>query len=102
MWQRSKAFSSRRAYFFRMENEHVLGGLTRKRGKIAGQIEHTQALLRKLVTELEKIDAAILVSDPEANPHAIPPKRRHRRAADWGAAHGAVGSRGRCRVSPRR
>jgi hypothetical protein len=43
-----------------------------------------------------------LVSDPEANPHAIPPKRRHRRAADWGAAHGAVGSRGRCRVSPRR
>jgi hypothetical protein len=66
-----------------MENEHVLGGLTRKRGEIAGQIEHTQALLRKLVTELDTIDAAILVFDPEANPHAIPPKRRYRRAASF-------------------
>jgi hypothetical protein len=50
-----------------MENEHVLGGLTRKRGELAGQIEHTQALLRKLVTELDTIDAAIRLFDPKAD-----------------------------------
>jgi hypothetical protein len=45
-----------------MENEHVLGGLTRKRGELAGQIEHTQAQLRRLVTELDTIDAAFACS----------------------------------------
>ena len=50
-----------------MENEHVLGGLTRKRGEIAGQIEHTQAQLRRLVTELDTIDAAIRLFDPTAD-----------------------------------
>jgi hypothetical protein len=50
-----------------MENEHVLGGLARKRGELAGQIEHTQALLRRLVTELDTIDAAIRLSDPTAD-----------------------------------
>jgi hypothetical protein len=50
-----------------MENEHVIGGLTRKRAEIAGQIEHTQAALRKLVTELDAIDAAIRIFDPTAD-----------------------------------
>jgi hypothetical protein len=50
-----------------MENEHVLGGLARKRGELAGQIEHTQALLRRLVTELDTIDAAIRLFDPTAD-----------------------------------
>jgi hypothetical protein len=50
-----------------MENEHVLGGLTRKRGELAGQIEHTQAQLRRLVTELDTIDAAIRLFDPNAD-----------------------------------
>ena len=36
-----------------MENEHVLGGLTRKRAEIAGQIEHSQDALRKLVIDLD-------------------------------------------------
>ena len=57
-----------------MENEHVLGGLTRKRAEIAGQIEHTQAVLRKLVTDLDAIDAAIRIFDPEADIGAIKPK----------------------------
>jgi hypothetical protein len=42
-----------------MENEHVLGGLTRKRAEIAGKIEHTQDALRKLVIDLDAINAAI-------------------------------------------
>ena len=57
-----------------MENEHVLSGLTRKRAEIAGQIEHTQAALRRLVTDLDAIDAAIRIFDPEADIGAIKAK----------------------------
>lgn len=42
-----------------MENEHVLAGLVLKRAEIAGQIEHTQDALRKLVINLDAIDAAM-------------------------------------------
>src|SRR5579872_4834857 len=58
-----------------MENEHVLSGLTRKRAEIAGQIEHTQDQLRKLVTNLDAIDAAIRIFDPSADVAAIAPKQ---------------------------
>jgi hypothetical protein len=58
-----------------MENEHVLGGLTRKRADIAGQIEHTQDALRKLVIDLDAIDAAIRIFDPTADIGAIHPKQ---------------------------
>lgn len=58
-----------------MENEHVLSGLTRKRADIAGQIEHTQQALRKLVADLDAIDAAIRVFDPEADIAAIKPRQ---------------------------
>ena len=58
-----------------MENEHVLGGLTRKRAEIAGQIEHTQDALRKLVMTLDAIDAAIRIFDPTADVGAIAPKQ---------------------------
>ena len=57
-----------------MENEHVLSGLTRKRAEIAGQIEHTQAALRKLVADLDAIDAAIRIFDPQADIGAIKAK----------------------------
>jgi hypothetical protein len=58
-----------------MENEHVLGGLTRKRAEIAGQIEHAQAALRKLVEALDVVDAAIRIFDPEADLTAIRPRQ---------------------------
>jgi hypothetical protein len=58
-----------------MENEHVLGGLVRKRAEIAGQIEHTQAALRKLVMGLDSIDAAIRLFDPNADIQAIQPRQ---------------------------
>jgi hypothetical protein len=58
-----------------MENEHILGGLTRKRAEIAGQIEHAQDALRKLVMNLDAIDAAIRIFDPQADIGAIHPKQ---------------------------
>ncbi len=58
-----------------MENEHVLGGLIRKRSEIAGKIEHTQAALRQLVADLDSIDAAIKLFDPEADIPAIKPRQ---------------------------
>lgn len=58
-----------------MENEHVLSGLARKRAEIAGQIEHTQDQLRKLVMNLDAIDAAIRIFDPTADVAAIAPKQ---------------------------
>ncbi len=58
-----------------MENEHVLSGLVRKRSEIAGQIEHTQQALRKLVTDLDSIDAAIRLFDPDADIVAIKPRQ---------------------------
>lgn len=58
-----------------MENEHVLSGLTRKRAEIAGQIEHIQDALRKLVMSLDAIDAAIRIFDPTADIGAIHPRQ---------------------------
>jgi hypothetical protein len=78
-----------------MENEHVLGGLTRKRGELAGQIEHTQAQLRRLVTELDTIDAAIRLFDPTADLGSIkqrlyPPRHQAFRGEMMRHAMGAL------------
>lgn len=58
-----------------MENDYVLSGLIRKRSEIAGKIEHTQAALRQLVADLDSIDAAIKLFDPEADIPAIKPRQ---------------------------
>lgn len=58
-----------------MQNEHVLSGLVRKRSELAGQIEHAQYELRKLVTDLDAIDAAIRIFDPNADVGAIPARQ---------------------------
>ena len=42
----------------------MLSGLVCKRAELAGQIEHMQMELRKLVTDLDTIDAAIRIFDP--------------------------------------
>ena len=56
-----------------MEHEHVISGLMRKRSEIAGEIERTQLTLRKLVMELDAIDSAIRIFDPNADIGGIKP-----------------------------
>ena len=58
-----------------MQNEHVLSGLVRKRADLSGQIEHTQSELRKLVADLDAIDAAIRIFDPAADVGEIKARR---------------------------
>lgn len=48
-----------------MKNEHVLSGLMKKRGELAGQIEDTQTRLRMLIIDLDNIDATIRIFDPD-------------------------------------
>lgn len=58
-----------------MTEQYVVAGLVRKRAELSGEIEHTQARLRQLVKDLEHIDGALLLFDPNAIPEAIKPKR---------------------------
>lgn len=57
-----------------MQNEHVLSGLIRKRAELAGQLEHAQNQVRKLIIDLDNIDAAIWIFDPDVKLDAIKPK----------------------------
>jgi hypothetical protein len=53
------------------EQPNVLYALTRKRAEIAGQIEHNQLALRHLIAELDHIDAAIRIFNPDIDIQAI-------------------------------
>ncbi|HEV2160768.1 MAG TPA: hypothetical protein VGR52_00835 [Stellaceae bacterium] len=62
-----------------MKNEHVLGGLIRKRKEIAGQIEDAQLKLRQAIIDLDNLDCAIRLFDPEIDleeirPSPLPPR----------------------------
>jgi hypothetical protein len=62
-----------------MENDHVLSGLIRKRAEIAGQLEAAQNALRMLIIDLDNLDAAIRIFDPdidlaEIRPKPLPPR----------------------------
>lgn len=51
-----------------MENKsHVLSGLLQKRSEIAGQIEHAHRTLNDLVADLDYIDNAIRIIDPDCD-----------------------------------
>ena len=45
-------------------NEFVLNGLVKRRAELAGDIENTHEVLRKMVLDLESLDAMILQFDP--------------------------------------
>ena len=53
------------------EQPNVLHALTRKRAEIAGQIEHNQLQLRRLIAEIDHIDAAIRIFNPAIDVGAI-------------------------------
>lgn len=61
------------------KNEHVLGGLIRKRKEIAGIIEDAQLRLRQAIIDLDNLDCAIRLFNPEIDleeirPSPLPPR----------------------------
>jgi hypothetical protein len=50
-----------------MTNEHVLSGLMAKRSELAGKIEMMQREMRALVVDLDHVDAAIRIFDPNVD-----------------------------------
>lgn len=63
-------------------NTFVLGGLVERRAKLAGDIENTHEALRKMVLDLESLDATILQFDPDYRVESIKAKG-FRPPSDW-------------------
>ena len=57
-----------------MAEPHVVTALIRKRGEIAGRIEHTQTQLRQLVIDLDNLDATLRLFKPDIDLEEIRPK----------------------------
>lgn len=57
-----------------MVKSHVVSGLIAKRSELAGKIEFTQTELRKLIIDLDNLDATIRLFDPEIDLVEIKPK----------------------------
>ena len=63
-------------------NEFVLNGLVKRRATLAGDIENTHEALRKMVLDLESLDATILQFDPNYRVESIKAKA-FRPPKDW-------------------
>src|ERR1700710_1875189 len=63
-------------------NEFVLNGLVKRRAELAGDIENTHEALRKMVLDLESLDATIVQFDPDFKVETIKPKA-FRPPSDW-------------------
>jgi hypothetical protein len=63
-------------------NEFVLNGLVKRRSELAGEIEAVHEALRKMVTDLENLDATIVQFDPDFKVETIKPKG-FRPPSDW-------------------
>lgn len=61
---------------------YVLEGLVKRRAELAGKIEAAHVEIRKMVADLEVIDAAILQFDPSYPTESIKPKG-FRPPSDW-------------------
>lgn len=57
-----------------MQNDHTISGLIRKRAELAGKLEAAQNTVRTLIIDLDNIDAAIHIFDPDVVLEAIKPK----------------------------
>ena len=62
--------------------DYVITGLVKRRAHVAGEIERTHEYLRKLLADLESLDATILQFDPDYQVEAIRPKA-FRPPKDW-------------------
>ncbi len=63
-------------------NSFVLGGLVERRARLAGDIENAHEALRKMVLDLESLDATILQFDPDYRVESIKAKA-FRPPKDW-------------------
>ncbi len=62
-----------------MAEPHVVTALIRKRGEIAGRIEHAQTVLRQLIIDLDNLDATLRLFVPDIEledikPRPLPPR----------------------------
>ncbi len=65
-----------------MADPHVITALSRKRSELSGDIQTAQAKLRQMVLDLERLDATLLMFDPDYRIEAIKPKA-FRPPDDW-------------------
>lgn len=65
-----------------MADPHVITALARKRAELSGDIQTTQAKLRQMVLDLERLDSTLLMFDPDYRIEAIKPKA-FRPPEDW-------------------
>jgi hypothetical protein len=63
-------------------NDTVLNGLVKRRAQLVGDIENTHEALRKMVLDLESLDATIVQFDPYFQVETIKPKA-FRPPKDW-------------------
>ena len=63
-------------------NDFVVSGLVKRRADLAGEIERTHEALRKMVDDLENLDATLLQFAPNFPVEKIKPKG-FRPPADW-------------------
>jgi hypothetical protein len=63
-------------------NAFVVSGLVKRRAELAGDIENTHEALRKMVLDLESLDATIVQFDPDFQVETIKPKA-FRPPKDW-------------------
>lgn len=65
-----------------MAELHVVTGLIKRRAELSGEIEHTHERLKKLIADLEHLDATIVQFKPDFKVEGIKPKAM-RPPADW-------------------
>src|SRR6266545_380468 len=63
-------------------NAFVVSGLIKRRAELAGDIERAHEVLRKMVLDLENLDATILQFEPDFKVETIKPKA-FRPPKDW-------------------
>ena len=65
-----------------MPDSSIVQALVKKRAEPSGDIETTHASLKRMIADLEKLDATINLFDPTVQIEAIKPKA-FRPPADW-------------------
>lgn len=65
-----------------MEHDHLISGLTRKRGELTGQIDALVSQIAAITDDVRAIDQVMLLYRPDMRPEAIP-AIAYRPRDDW-------------------